>query len=204
MGRIPFIPKAWKALLIPAGLLAVVPFVVANDYFLVLFNIMALNAMVVLGLNLLIGCAGQISLGQAAFFGLGAYTSAILTTQWGWPLWSGLAAALAVTAFFGLCLAVPTLRLEGHYLVMATLGFNIIVSICLNQMEPLTGGPSGLAGIPALHVGPVGVDNDRRFFVFVWLIFFLLFALVLNLEDSRIGRAIKTIHDRELTARSWN
>ncbi len=202
MGRIPFIPKAWKALSIPAGLLVVVPFVVANDYFLVLFNIMALNAMVVLGLNLLIGCAGQISLGHAAFFGLGAYTSAILTTQWGWPLWAGLAAALAVTAFFGVCLAVPTLRLEGHYLVMATLGFNIIVSICLNQMEPLTGGPSGLAGIPALHVGPIAVDSDRRFFVFVWLIFFLLFALILNLEDSRIGRALKTIHDRELTART--
>lgn len=202
MGRIPFIPKAWKALSIPAGFLAVVPFVVANDYFLVLFNIMALNAMVVLGLNLLIGCAGQISLGHAAFFGLGAYTSGILTAQWGWPLWAGLAAALAVTAFFGVCLAVPTLRLEGHYLVMATLGFNIIVSIFLNQMEPLTGGPSGLAGIPSLHVGPIAVDNDRRFFVFVWLVFFLLLALVLNLEDSRIGRVLKTIHDRELTART--
>lgn len=202
MNRTPFLPKAWKALSIVSGVLALVPFLVGNDYFLVLFNIMALNAIVVLGLNLLIGCAGQISLGHAAFFGLGAYASAVVTTQWGWPLWAGLAAAVALTALFGLCLAIPTLRLEGHYLVMATLGFNIIVSICLNQMETLTGGPSGLAGIPALHLGPVAVDTDRRFFGFIWLSFLLLFAVILNLEDSRIGRALKTIHDRELTART--
>lgn len=202
MNRIPFLPRAWKALSITAGVLAFVPFLVGNDYFLVLFNIMALNATVVLGLNLLIGCAGQISLGHAAFFGLGAYASAVVTTQWGWPLWAGLAAALALTALFGTCLAIPTLRLEGHYLVMATLGFNVIVSICLNQMETLTGGPSGLAGIPPLHLGPVVVDTDRHFFGFIWLSFLVLFAVILNLEDSRIGRALKTIHDRELTART--
>lgn len=202
MGRIPFIPKAWKALGALAAVVCLLPLVVRNDYFFVLFNIMALNAVVVLGLNLLIGCAGQISLGHAAFFGLGAYSSAIVTTQLGWPLWAGLALALAVTALFGVCLAVPTLRLEGHYLVMATLGFNIIVSICLNQMEPLTGGPSGLAAIPALHLGPVAVDSDRRFFAFAWASFLILFAWMLNLEDSRIGRALKALHDKELTART--
>lgn len=198
----PFLPKAWKALGVLAAGLGLIPVLVENDYFFVLFNIMALNAMVVLGLNLLIGTAGQISLGHAGFFGLGAYTSAIVTTQLGWPLWAGLLLAVAVTAFFGLCLAVPTLRLEGHYLVMATLGFNIIVSICLNQMEPLTGGPSGLAAIPALHLGPLAVDSDRRFFFLAWAAFLVVFALILNLENSRIGRALKTIHDKELTART--
>ncbi|WP_448383908.1 branched-chain amino acid ABC transporter ATP-binding protein/permease [Desulfosoma sp.] len=202
MGRLPFVPKAWKALSALAAVVCLIPFLVRNDYFFVLFNIMALNAVVVLGLNVLIGCAGQISLGHAAFFGLGAYSSAVVTTQLGWPLWAGLALALAVTAAFGLCLAVPTLRLEGHYLVMATLGFNIIVSICLNQMEPLTGGPSGLAAIPALHLGPVALDSDRRFFAFAWASFLILFAWMLNLEDSRIGRALKALHDKELTART--
>jgi len=202
MGRPPFMPKAWKALSGLAAVVCLIPFLVRNDYFFVLFNIMALNAVVVLGLNLLIGCAGQISLGHAAFFGLGAYSSAVVTTQLGWPLWAGLVLALVVTAVFGLCLAVPTLRLEGHYLVMATLGFNIIVSICLNQMEPLTGGPSGLAGIPALHLGPVALNSDRRFFAFAWASFLILFAGMLNLEDSRIGRALKALHDKELTART--
>lgn len=202
MRPIPFIPKAWKPLLGLAALLGLTALWVPNDYFLVLFNIMALNAMVVLGLNLLIGCAGQISLGHGAFFGLGAYSSAIVTTQLSWPLWAGLAVAVVVTALFGMALAVPTLRLEGHYLVMATLGFNIIVSICLNHMEPLTGGPSGLAAIPVMHLGPWALDTDRRFFFFAWSVFLAIFAGALNLEDSRIGRALKTIHDKELTART--
>ncbi len=202
MRTIPFIPKDWKPLILLAAVLGLTAFLVPNDYFLVLFTMMALNALVVLGLNLLIGCAGQISLGHGAFFGLGAYSSAIVTTQLSWPLWAGLLVALLITAFFGLALAVPTLRLEGHYLVMATLGFNIIVSICLNQMEPWTGGPSGLAAIPAMQWGPWAVDTDRRFFFFAWSVFLLCFAGVLNLEDSRIGRALKTIHDKELTART--
>ncbi|SHE33885.1 amino acid/amide ABC transporter membrane protein 2, HAAT family /amino acid/amide ABC transporter ATP-binding protein 1, HAAT family [Desulfacinum infernum DSM 9756] len=200
--RLPFVPKDWKPLTAVAAFAAVLPLVLPNDYFLVLFNIMALNALVVLGLNFLIGCAGQISLGHAAFYGLGAYTSAIVTTTLGWPLWAGLAAALATAALLGFLLAVPTLRLEGHYLVMATLGFNIIVSICLNQMEELTGGPSGFPGIPALHVGPLVIDTDRSFYGFIWTAFFFVFALFLNLEESRIGRALRAIHDKELTART--
>ncbi|ROR03082.1 branched-chain amino acid ABC transporter ATP-binding protein/permease [Desulfosoma caldarium] len=202
MRSLPLVPKAWKPLLCLAISLGLTAFLLPNDYFFVLFNIMALNALVVLGLNLLIGCAGQISLGHGAFFGLGAYSSAIVTTQLHWPLWAGLAVALAVTALFGIALAVPTLRLEGHYLVMATLGFNIIVSIGLNQMEPLTGGPSGLAAIPGMHLGPWALDTDRRFFFFAWSVFLAVFAGVLNLEDSRIGRALKAIHDKELTART--
>ncbi|MEJ5347164.1 MAG: branched-chain amino acid ABC transporter ATP-binding protein/permease [Desulfosoma sp.] len=202
MRTIPFLPKAWKPLILLAAILGLTASLVPNDYFLVLFNMMALNALVVLGLNLLIGCAGQISLGHGAFFGLGAYSSAIVTTQLSWPLWAGLLVALLVTALFGLALAFPTLRLEGHYLVMATLGFNVIVSICLNQMEPWTGGPSGLAAIPAMQWGRWAVNTDRRFFFFVWSVFLVCFSWVLNLEDSRIGRALKTIHDKELTART--
>lgn len=200
--RPPFVPKDWKLLAAVATFAAVLPLILPNDYFLVLFNIMALNALVVLGLNFLIGCAGQISLGHAAFYGLGAYTSAIVTTTLGWPLWAGLAAGLATAALLGFLLAVPTLRLEGHYLVMATLGFNIIVSIGLNQMEELTGGPSGFPGIPALHLGPLVMDTDRSFYGFIWTAFFIVFALLLNLEHSRIGRALRAIHDKELTART--
>ncbi|SMC17695.1 branched-chain amino acid transport system permease protein [Desulfacinum hydrothermale DSM 13146] len=200
--HMPFVPKDWKPLAALMVFAALLPRMLPNDYFLVLFNIMALNALVVLGLNFLIGCAGQISLGHAAFYGLGAYTSAIVTTTLGWPLWAGLTAGLAVAALVGLVLAVPTLRLEGHYLVMATLGFNIIVSICLNQMEELTGGPSGFPGIPSLHVGPLAIDTDRAFYGFIWAVFFGVFALFLNLEDSRVGRALRAIHEKELTART--
>ncbi len=200
--HLPYLPKDVLPLLAVSIFVVCLPLGISNDYFLVIFNVMALNALVVLGLNFLIGCAGQISLGHAAFYGLGAYTSAIVTTILGWPLWTGFLSALVVTALTGFLLALPTLRLEGHYLVMATLGFNIIVSICLNQMEDLTGGPSGFPGIPALHLGGLQIDTDRAFYFFIWITFLILFALFLNLHDSRIGRALAAIHDKELTART--
>lgn len=188
------------ALAVLALLLLALPYALGNDYLLLLFNIIALNALVVLGLNLLIGCAGQISLGHAAFYGLGAYLGAIAGSTWGWPLPAALLFALLVTGLIGWLLAVPTLRLEGHYLVMATLGFNIIVTIVINQLEPFTGGPSGLAGIAPLRAGGWLIDSDRRFYFFIWGLFLVLFAATLNLADSRVGRALQAIHDNELAA----
>lgn len=201
-GERPFIPRQWPALVLLAAVLVVLPFVFKNNYFLLLFNVMALNALVVLGLNLLIGSTGQVSLGHAAFYGMGAYLSAIASTTWGWPLLPSLLFALSVTGFVSFLLALPTLRLEGHYLVMATLGFNIIVNIVAGQWESVTGGPSGFPGIPALHVGPWSMGTDRAFYVFIWSLFFILFGLALNLTDSRVGRALLAIHERELTAQA--
>ena len=202
VGATPFVPKDWKALALLAVLLAALPLVARNDYYLFLFNVVALNALVVLGLNLLIGCAGQISLGHAAFYGMGAYLSAIPTTTWNWPLAAGLLSALLVVALVSYLLAVPTLRLEGHYLVMATLGFNIIVSILLNLLDGITGGPSGFPGIPHIAFGSLVLDSDREFYYFIWSLFLAIFALTLNLTDSRMGRALQAIHEKELTAQA--
>ena len=202
VGATPFVPKDWKALALLAVLLAALPLVARNDYYLFLFNVVALNALVVLGLNLLIGCAGQISLGHAAFYGMGAYLSAIATTTWNWPLAAGLLSALLVVALVSYLLAVPTLRLEGHYLVMATLGFNIIVSILLNLLDGITGGPSGFPGIPHIAFGSLVLDSDREFYYFIWSLFLAIFALTLNLTDSRMGRALQAIHEKELTAQA--
>jgi len=184
-----------------ALVVASVPWMVETDYALLLYNVMALNALVVLGLNLLIGCAGQVSFGHAAFYGMGAYFSAIASTTWQWPLGGAVALALAVTGVVGFLLALPVLRLEGHYLVMATLGFNVIVTILLNQLEEWTGGPSGLPGIAPLEVFSFVIDSDRKFYFFVWGVFLAMFALTLNLQDSSVGRALYAIHERDLTAR---
>lgn len=197
------IPRQWKALLILVAILAAIPLILQNDYFLLLFNVMALNALVVLGLNLLIGSTGQVSLGHAAFYGIGAYVSAIASTTWQWPIFYSLLFSLASVGIVGCLLALPTLRLEGHYLVMATLGFNIIVSILLNQMDDITGGPSGFPGIPQLSVGSFTIDNDFKFYVFIWSLFVLALALTLNLTDSRLGRALKAIHEKVLTAETF-
>lgn len=197
-----FIPRDWKALLLLTGLVGLAPVFLKNDYFLLLLNIMALNALVVLGLNLLIGSTGQVSLGHAAFYGLGAYVSAYASTTWQWPVAVALILALAFVAVAALLIAVPTLRLEGHYLVMATLGFNIIVTILCNQMDSVTGGPSGFPGIPKIQLAGIPLDSDRSFYFFIWTIFLLAFALTLNFTDSRIGRALIAIHEKELTAQA--
>lgn len=198
----PWVPRHWAALLGLATAAASMPLVIPNDYLYLLLNIMALNAMVVLGLNLLVGATGQVSLGHAAFYGMGAYLSAIASTTWHWPLPAALAFSLAGTALTALLLALPTLKLEGHYLVMATLGFNIIVSILLGQMEGLTGGPSGFPGVPKLALGSLVLSSDRSFYGFIWGLLILLLALTLNLTDGRMGRAFTAIHERELTAQA--
>lgn len=196
-----FIPKQWRRLVFLALILVAVPFGVKTDYALLLFNVMALNALVVLGLNILIGCAGQISFGHAAFYGMGAYFTAIAATTWQWPLPLSLPFALLLVGTVSFLLSLPILRLEGHYLVMATLGFNIIVGILLEQMETVTGGPSGFPGIPQLSLFSFVIDSDRKFYFFIWSLFLIVFALTLNLTDSRIGRALHAIHEKDLTAR---
>lgn len=198
----PWIPIEWRGLLGVTTVVALLPLALKNDYLFLLLNIMALNAMVVLGLNLLIAATGQVSLGHAAFYGLGAYLSAIAGTTWQWPLPLALVFSMTCVGFTGFLLALPTLRLEGHYLVMATLGFNIIVSILLGQLEGLTGGPSGFPGIPKLQLGSLVLNSDRSFYFFIWGLLLLLTALSLNLTNGRMGRAFTAIHEKELTARA--
>jgi len=152
-------------LLFYALAIGLLPLILTNSYHLMVLNIAALNIIVVIGLTLLLGYAGQISLGHAAFFGLGAYLSAILTTTFALPLWPTLVLAMIVTGAIAYVIGIPTLKLEGHYLVMATLGFNVIVYIVMVQLDSVTGGPSGFAGIPRLAVGGWVLDSDRKVYL---------------------------------------
>lgn len=177
------------------------PLFLRNNYHLMVLNISALNILVVIGLNLLMGFAGQISLGHAAFFGLGAYLSGILTTTYGFPIWPTLFLAMALTAAVAFAIGIPTLKLEGHYLVMATLGFNVIVYIILLQLEPVTGGPSGFAGIPRLELGGWAFDSDRKYYYLLWGVSLGTLLLSLNLIHSRVGRAMAALRQNDIAAR---
>jgi len=194
--------KKWISFSALAAVIALLPLVVEGGYYLLVLNIIAINGLVVLGLNLLIGFAGQISLGHAAFFGMGAYFSAIFTAMYNMPPWPTLVVVMVLTGLVAYVLGIPTLRLEGHYLVMATLGFNIILYILMVQMEYWTGGPSGFAGIPPLNLGSFPIEGDLYFYCLVWPFFLLVFLLSLNLVDSRVGRALRAIHENELVANS--
>jgi len=177
------------------------PLFLRNNYHLMVLNISALNILVVIGLNLLMGFAGQISLGHAAFFGLGAYLSGILTATFGFPIWPTILLAMAITAGIALGIGIPTLKLEGHYLVMATLGFNVIVYIVMLQLEPVTGGPSGFSGIPRLEVSGFLFDSDRKYYYLLWAVTIGALLLSLNLIHSRIGRAMAALRQNEIAAR---
>lgn len=177
------------------------PVLLRNNYHLMVLNVAALNVIVAVGLNLLMGYAGQISLGHAAFYGLGAYLSGILTTTFGFPLWPTILLAMIITGLAAYALGIPTLKLEGHYLVMATLGFNVIIYILLIQLDPLTGGPSGFAGIPRLAMGGLLFDTERKIYYPLWGISLGVLLLSLNLIHSRVGRAMAALSHNEIAAR---
>jgi branched-chain amino acid transport system permease protein len=183
-------------------IIAGLPLVIRNPYYLNVINLIGLNTIIVVGLNLLIGYAGQISLGHAAFFGLGAYISGVLTGSYGFPPWPTMLLATGVTGLVAFMIGIPTLRLSGNYLVMATLGFNIIVNVVINQWDAMTGGPSGFSGIPPLSIGDFVLATDERCYYLVWLVAFSSIVMALNLVDSRVGRALRALHGSDVAAGS--
>jgi branched-chain amino acid transport system permease protein len=168
---------------------------------------------VVSGLNLLMGYAGQVSLGQAAFYGLGAYVSAMMTTmasrhhllvgisdRWWWP-WLAILVGMAITATLAYLVGKPILKLRGNYLAMATLGLGIVAYILFREGGGMTGGNDGIAGIPRLQIG-VGLRlwPLERYYFLVWAAATAIIILNLNIVNSRVGRALRALHDSELAA----
>jgi len=182
-----------------AVVLAVLPFVLPNSFYLDLAVRMAINAIIVIGLNLLIGFAGQISLGHAGFLGIGAYASAVLPTHFGWHPLLALLAGAAASALLAALLARPIFKLKGHYLAMATLGLGIIINIALRNEAQWTGGPDGMA-VPAMELFGYEISSDRQWY---WVVAVLLVIAVwasLNLIDSPFGRALRALHGSEVAS----
>jgi branched-chain amino acid transport system permease protein len=177
-----------------------VPFILANPWQLGILNLVAVNTVVVLGLNLFIGYAGQISLGHAAFFGLGAYSSAILTTARGWPSFLALPVTALGVALTALIVGVPTLRLSGHYLAMATLGFNIVVHHVLVHWDQVTGGPSGLTGIPSFGIPGATLRGETQHYYLLWAAAMVTLTLSVNFVRSGLGRGLAALAEDEVAA----
>jgi branched-chain amino acid transport system permease protein len=171
-----------------------------NPYYIGILVFCGINVIITIGLSLLMGYAGQISLGQAAFYGIGAYTTGILTTRFGFPIYLSLPLAVLLTVTVAYIIGIPTLRLKGHYLAMATLGLGEIVHIVFNELISLTGGPSGFGSIPVLRIFGMELDTDAKYFILVWGIVAVVLLISLNIINSRIGRAFKAIHREETTA----
>ncbi len=185
------------ALIAAAVAVAAVPLLTPDRYVLKVLVYVGVNVIVIAGLALLFGHAGQISMGHAAFVGIGAYTSAYLVKTLGAPWLVGAIAATMLAAAGGLVLALPALRLRGHYLAMATLGFNEIMYVVFREARAVTGGNDGLGGIPYPEVAGLRIDTPVGVYLLVWGVALLTLLLVTNILRSRPGRAMRALHATE-------
>jgi branched-chain amino acid transport system permease protein len=182
------------------GRIATIAFIVAlvavplaaPPFWVTLGNYIGLYSLVALGLVLLTGVAGQTSFGQAAFVGLGAYTTAYLTTRYGASPWLTLPAGLAITLVVALVLGFITLRMQGHYLPLATIAWGISLYLMFGNLEWL-GGHTGVTGIPSLAVGGLDLKDERHFYLLIWMITLAALWATHNLLDSRPGRALRAL-----------
>lgn len=186
-------------LLALAVLIAATPLMLPNAFYFDVAIRACINAIVCVGLNLLIGYAGQISLGHAGFLGLGAYASAVLTATYGWPPLLAMTSAAAVVGVLAFAVARPVLRLKGHYLAMATLGLGVIISIVVNNEAQITGGPDGMA-VPPLDLFGWTVDSEPVWFGLVGFGLLVAVWLALNIIHSPVGRALRSVHGSEVAA----
>ncbi|MGI5835074.1 MAG: ABC transporter permease subunit [Chloroflexota bacterium] len=191
--------KSALILIIVAVALAA-PAVFTSAYSIVLLNQALIFALIVLGLNFVYGFGGVFSLAQAAFWGIGAYTSALLTTDGNMSFPVGFLGAVLITSLFGLLLGIPTLKLRSHYLTLATLAFAESVRLVLMNTEWLTHGAQGIRGIPPATIGPLLFDNPYSFYYLNLMVVLVSVLFTLRFRRSRLGRALEATRDDELAA----
>ncbi len=181
-------------------LIMLAPQLFTGGYLMNVLVFVGINTMLAIALNLLLGYAGQISLGHAGFFGLGAYLSGILTTTFSLNPWGAMPIVALVVGCLAYLIGFPILKLKGHYLAMATLGLGVIIYIVFNETVNLTGGPSGLSGIPNLRLGGIVFDSDVKNYYLIWVVTLMVMLFSINLANSRIGRALRAVHDSDVAA----
>ena len=199
--------RGWRRLagprqlaLMGVALALLLPIILRSDYLILVTDMGAVVALVVLGLVALAGFTGLISLGQVAFYSIGSYVGAIITTRLGWSPWLVLLIAPTVAAAFGVLVGIPTFNLRGPFLVIITIGFAEIIRILVINLEHLTGGPFGISRIPPLTLAGLDLSRPLYFYYFIIVVLALAMYGAIRLRNSRVGRALIAIRDDELTA----
>ncbi len=180
------------------ALFAVIPFV-SKSYWLYIINLIGIASIAAIGLNILIGFTGQISLGHGAFFGVGAYSAAILASSCGFPFYLSVLSAGVITAFVGMIFGIPSLRLKHLYLTIATLAGQFIIEYLLVHWTSLTKGPEGII-LPRATLFGISLAKDRSFFYVIFISFVLMSWIAANLLRTRFGRAFIAIRDNDRAA----
>ncbi len=202
-------PPIWRRRRVLLGLLlaGLVGFgLVADEYLLDVAVLVGLYSILGLGLGIVIGQAGLLDLGYIAFYAIGAYWTALVSTHFGVPFWVLLPTGAALAAVFGVLLGYPTLRLNGDYLAIVTLGFGEIIRITLNNWRALTNGPMGIMNIPHPRIAVPGAEtfdfglNLQAYYFLILALDVVAVAVVARLVHSRVGLAWKAIREDELAA----
>ena len=194
--------------LIAAVAIAVLPLIFQDSYWRTNLTICALNVMLAIGLDFILGYAGQLNLGHSAFYGIGAYASTLLVMQLGVPFWIAFLFGIVLAGAAGMALAIFAVRLRGHYLAIASLGFAVIVHQVLLNWISLTQGPLGIYGIkppPAIALPGLPVisfGNTAHMFYLVAGVAFLFYLLLDRLVRSPIGETLTAIREDEVSAAS--
>jgi branched-chain amino acid transport system permease protein len=170
-----------------------------SDRILTIMTIIGITIITVLGLNILTGYCGQISIGHAGFMAVGGYTSAVLTAKLGWPFWTALPAAGLMAGVIGLVFGLPSLKIKGFYLIMATIAAQFIIIWVILQLYTVTGGPNGLS-VPRPAIGSFVFKSKASYFYLVMVTTCVATYLAKNIVRTRVGRAFIAIRDNDLAA----
>jgi branched-chain amino acid transport system permease protein len=184
------------------GILLLLPWVWSDQHLYYLMALAGIYAILALGLSLFLGYAGQISLGHAAFFGIGAYTTAILTTRYAFSTFGAFWASAVAAAAFAYLIGRPILKLKGYFLALATLGFGEIFLVIVRESRSLTGGVSGIFGIPWFSVAGFTFDTYLKQYYLIWGVLIGLVLFAKNLVRSKMGRALLAVAASEDAASS--
>lgn len=192
----------WPSFALFIAIILALPFFVHKPHLFTVLILIGLYSIITVGLSLLLGYAGQISLGHAAFFGIGAYVSGILTTKTALSPWLVIILGMLLTFFLAYLVGIPILKLKGHFLALATVGLNVIVYVLIVGLSDITGGPLGLQGIPKLSLLGINLGNPLYFYYFIWTIVVLVTFISTNIVRSHIGRLLKSIGDSEIATQT--
>lgn len=183
-------------------LILIFPFVITNVYFQHIAIITGLYIVLSLSLNLVSGYSGQLSMGHAAFYGVGAYVTALLMADAGFSFWLSILISVIVSGLFGLLLGLPTTRLRGDYLTIVTLGFGEILRMVLTNEEKITHGPMGIAGIPSPTIFGISLSSTTCFYYMILALVVIVTIFISRLVNSGFGLAMQTIKENEIAAKS--
>src|SRR6266508_2015561 len=189
----------WTVTGIAVLMFLVLPLTV-DEYYLSIVNLVSIAVIGALGLNILVGYTGQISIGHGAFMSVGAYTAANLAVRFGLPFWIALPAGGLMAALVGAVVGIPSLRIKGLYLAIATLAGQLIIEWTINHVTWISGGVQASIEVARPRVGPLVLSSQRQMYYFLLVFVVLATVGTLNLIRSRIGRAFIAIRDHDIAA----